>query len=307
MRIVAPASPVEEDRLRKGCAELARLGYVPRWDTSVLAQRGYFAGSADERSAKLQIALEEKDSTAVVCARGGYGSNYLIERLNLRRLKHPKILMGYSDITTLQCLLWRKLRWVTFYGPMAAAGFDAGADAPHGYDLDSLMNSITQTQRSWTIDLDGEKLFAGMAEGVLLGGCLTLLTSALGTQAEIETRGSILVLEDRGMKPWQVDRAIMQLKLAGKLSDVRGIILGEFPECDPPAGSASVRDTCRRLLAPLKICVVWGARVGHTERPMLTIPLGVRARLSSGGAGRLEILEVACAAPTLRLKRGKQS
>jgi muramoyltetrapeptide carboxypeptidase len=96
------------------------------------------------------------------------------------------------------------------------------------------------------------------------------------------------------MKPWQVDRALMHLKQAGKFEGVRGIVLGEFPDCGPlMSGSATVRDVCLRILGGLGVPIVYGALVGHTPRPMLTVPLGVKARLRAHGAGELEILEPA--------------
>ena len=121
-----------------------------------------------------------------------------------------------------------------------------------------------------------------------------MIETSLGTPWELETVGAILVLEDRGMKPWQVDRALMHLKQAGKFRGVAGIILGEFPECGAPEGSETVRDVARRVLGPLGVPIIWGAPVGHAERPMLTLPLGVWARLSTDGETRLEILEPAC-------------
>jgi muramoyltetrapeptide carboxypeptidase len=130
----------------------------------------------------------------------------------------------------------------------------------------------------------------------LLGGAMTLVEATIGTPWELDTRDAILVLEDRAMKPYQVDRVLMHLKQAGRLAGVRGFVLGEFPECDPPvAGSPSVRDVCTRILGGLGVPIVFGAPVGHTERPMLTLPLGVRARLSAEGEGVLEILEPAVA------------
>jgi len=295
VRIVAPASPVEEAALRKGCEELERLGYEARWDPRVLARQGYFAGGAEERLAKLTLALEENASRAVICARGGYGSGYLLERLETRRLKSPKALVGYSDITLLQLFLWCKKRWVSFYGPMAASGFDKGADVAGGYDSESFRQALTQTSHGWKVDLRGETLFFGQAEGTLMGGCLTLVEATLGTPWEIHTSGSILLLEDRGMKPYQVDRALIHLRQAEKFKGVRGMILGEFPECEVPPGNATVRDVFERIVEPLKIPVVWGAPVGHTPRAMLTIPLGVKARLVAHASGRLEMLEAACA------------
>jgi muramoyltetrapeptide carboxypeptidase len=137
-------------------------------------------------------------------------------------------------------------------------------------------------------------MLGGEAEGRLLGGCMTLVETTLGTPWELETRGAILALEDRGMKPWQVDRALMHLKQAGKFESVRGIVLGDFPECDAPlSGSPTVRDVCTRILGGLGVPVVYGAAIGHTPRPMLTLPLGVKARLRARGEGELEILEPA--------------
>ncbi|HEV2287548.1 MAG TPA: LD-carboxypeptidase [Candidatus Acidoferrales bacterium] len=294
MRIIAPASPVDETVLRKGCAELERLRYEPRWDPRVLARQGYFAGSAEERLAKLTLAFEENSSRAVFCARGGYGSGYLLDRIEPRRLKQPKALLGYSDVTLLQLFLWRKKRWVSFYGPMVASGFDKGADVAGGYDLASFQQALTQASRGWVLNLEGETLFFGRAEGTVLGGCLTLVAATLGTPWEIQTSGAILLLEDVAMKPYQVDRALVHLQQAGKFRGVRGILLGEFPECQVPPDGATVRDVCERILKPLGIPVVWGAPVGHTARAMLTIPLGVKARLVAQGSGRLDILEPAC-------------
>jgi muramoyltetrapeptide carboxypeptidase len=294
VRIIAPASPVDEEALRRGCAELDRLGLQSRWDPRVLARQGYFAGSAEERLAKLLMALNETSSRAVFCARGGYGSGYLLEHLEPRRLKTPKALVGFSDITLLQLFLWRKKRWVTFYGPMVAAGLDKSANANGGYDLQSFQQALMQANHGWKVDLRGETLFFGQAEGILLGGCLTLVESTLGTPWEIQTAGTILLLEDCGMKPYQVDRALIHLRQAGKFKGVRAVILGEYPQCDAPTGSPTVREVFERLLSPLKIPVVWGAPIGHTPRAMLTVPLGIRARLVAQGSGRLEILEAAC-------------
>jgi muramoyltetrapeptide carboxypeptidase len=262
-----------------------------------LARAGgsFFADSAANRLRALRSALEDSGTRAVFCSRGGYGSNYLIEGLDSAPAA-PKIFLGASDITSLQAFLWQKFRWVTFYGPMVASNFDQGAGAEHGYDRASLVSALTATEQGWTLDLQGEPLITGSARGILFGGCLTLLETTLGTPWEIETNGAILVLEDRGMKPYQVDRALMHLKQAGKFRAVEGIVLGDFPECEGPAGDETVHDVVRRVLSDSEIPIVWGAPIGHTSRPMLTIPLGVLAELSSEGKGALRILEPACIA-----------
>jgi muramoyltetrapeptide carboxypeptidase len=292
----APASPAETSRIAAGVAELRRLGWLVAERPSIVND-GYFAGTLTSRRSELVGALERHDIDALVGTRGGYGSNYLLDDLQISTPANPKIILGFSDLTSLQIYLWQRFQWVTFYGPMLAAGLDSGSGTPDGYDKTSLLAALQDTDTGWTLDLRGKVLHAGEAQGRVLGGCLTLVETAIGTQWDLETDNAILVLEDRGMKPWQVDRALMHLKQAGKFAKVRGIILGDFPECEAPvAGSPTVRDVCQRILSPLGVPIVFGAPVGHTVRPMLTMPLGVKARLSAKGAGVLEILEPAVVA-----------
>lgn len=297
IRVVSPASPGAAEKLERGLAELRRLGYVPVVSDPPAPTNDYFAAPIKDRARELASALADKSSGAVICSRGGYGSTYLLDAGLKSAAAKPSIFLGYSDITSLDIYFWRKHRWITFYGPMVAAGFDVGAGAPGGYDENSLRAALTQTRGGWSLDLAGETLHAGDARGVLLGGCMTLLEATLGTPWEIDTRGSILVLEDRAMKPFQVDRVLTHLRQAGKFKRVRGIILGEFPESAPAvAGSPTVHDVAQRILAALRVPIVWGARVGHTPRAMLTLPLGVRAHLHANGAGKLDILEPAVSA-----------
>ncbi|HVO59068.1 MAG TPA: LD-carboxypeptidase [Dongiaceae bacterium] len=289
----APASPSPAEPLQVGRRELERLGYAVS-DQPPLSPEAYFAGPAEARRKEFLSALRDESADALVATRGGYGSVYLLDGEMPRELPPPKPVTGFSDITTLQIYLWEKHRWITFYGPMLGAGLNYGAGEPRGYDKFSFESALTDTHGGWSLELQGESLNDGSAEGVLLGGAMTLLESTLGTPWELNTAGAILLLEDRGMKPYQVDRVLMHLKLSGKLAQVRGIVLGDFPDCPAPVpGSPSVRDVCRRILAPLGLPIVYGAPVGHTERPMLTVPLGVRARLEARGTGKLTILEAA--------------
>jgi muramoyltetrapeptide carboxypeptidase len=292
----APASPAEPSKIAAGMAELRRLGLQVAERTST-ENDGYFAASTAIRRDELVGQLERADIAVLVGTRGGYGSNYLLDDLRISTPKNPKITLGFSDLTSLQIYLWQRFQWITFYGPMLAAGLDVGPGEPKGYDEVSFLSALQNTDTGWTLDLQGDILHSGEAYGRVLGGCLTLVETAIGTQWDLQTDDAILVLEDRGMKPWQVDRALMHLKQAGKFANVRGIVLGDFPECEAPvAGSPAVRDVCRRILGPLGIPIVFGAPIGHTMRPMLTVPLGVNSRLSAKGAGVLEILEPAVVA-----------
>lgn len=305
VRVVSLASPVQPELLQKGCQEISRLGFAAKAESaSVLARESYFAGSARCRRAELEQAFAESETRGIFCSRGGYGSNYLIEELKVPQ-GNAKIFLGSSDITSLQIYLWQKHGWVTFYGPMVAANMQRGAGQPNGYDEASLVRALTETRQGWELDLQAETLAPGETEGVLLGGCLTLVEASLGTPWELDTipdgdkGGAILVLEDRGMKPYQVDRALMHLKQAGKFDGIAGLLLGDFPDCEPPEGGETVRDVAQRILAPLASPVVWGAPIGHTARAALTLPLGVRGRLCAvaqgKGGAKLQILEPACA------------
>ena len=291
--VFAPASPAESVEMIAGLAELKRHGFQVVVSQDAKAE-GYFAGPSLERFNGFLGALNSDMVDGLVALRGGYGSNYLLEFELEKSLANLKCVIGYSDLTTLQIFFWQKCNWITFYGPMVAAGLNAGAGARKGYDENSFLQAIGRTESGWKLRLKGEPVLAGQSMGRVLGGCMTLLEATIGTPWELDTRGSILVLEDRAMKPYQVDRVLMHLKQAGKFERVRGIVLGDFPESEPVvAGAPTVREVCARILRPLGVPIVYGAPIGHTVRPMLTIPLGVTARLDADGEGTLEFLEPA--------------
>jgi muramoyltetrapeptide carboxypeptidase len=293
LRVIAPASPGDQADAGRGLAELERLGFSVELPLQAVSE-GYFAASTEERRAEFVKALTDDRVDGVITLRGGYGSNYLLDERLVAELGRQKCLIGFSDVTSLQIFLWQRCGWTSVYGPMAAAGLAAGAGCEKGYDEASFLNAIGKTDGGWQIALRADILRPGEAEGTLLGGCLTLLETTLGTPWELDTRDSILALEDRGMKPWQVDRALIHLRQAGKFEGVRGIVLGDFPDCNPPIeGSPTVREVCDRILKPLGIPIVFGAPIGHTLKPMLTLPLGVRAQIRATAGGSLEILEPA--------------
>jgi muramoyltetrapeptide carboxypeptidase len=291
--VFAPASPGSEAKVVAGVAELRRLGFAVEVPAAQQPD-GYFAANAEARRAEFARLLGDTKVEGLIGLRGGYGSNYLLDARLASAAGEPKAVIGFSDLSFLQIFLWQQCRWVTFYGPMVAAGLAAGAGAANGYDEESLRLSIGEFGGGWKISLRAAALVSGEGEGRLLGGAMTMVEATFGTPWELDTRGAILILEDRGMRPYQVDRVLMHFKQAGKLDGVKGIVLGDFPECEPPAaGSPTVRDVCARILGPLGVPVVFGAPVGHTLRPILTIPLGVKARLHAQGDGTLEIVEAA--------------
>jgi muramoyltetrapeptide carboxypeptidase len=293
LAVFAPASPADSVDMIAGLAELRRQGLqvVASQDSK---PEGYFAGPALDRMNGFLSGIQSAQIDGLMALRGGYGSNYLLDFELDKHLEKAKSVIGFSDLTALQIYLWQKRGWVTFYGPMVAAGISAGRDAANGYDENSFLQAIRKAEAGWKLRLKGEPVLTGQAVGRVLGGAMTLVEATLGTPWELDTKDSILILEDRAMKPYQVDRVLMHLKQAGKFEGVKGIVLGEFPDSPAAvAGAPSVREVCARLLRPLGIPIVFGAPVGHTMRPMLTIPLGIEARLDAEGEGTLEFLEPA--------------
>lgn len=290
--IVAPASNVRRELLEAGCDGLRRAGYEPFYFESILERDLYFAGSVERRARELEDMFVRDDIRAIICARGGYGANYLPLTLDPAKIvAHPKILVGYSDITTLVCCMADAANFVTFHGPMVAKDF-AVAD---GVDLDSWQNALGGAEE-WKIgEGSGAKpLVTGEAEGTLYGGCLSMLASSLGTQHEIHTADTILFIEDIAAKPYQIDRMLMQLKLAGKLKDVRGIVFGEMLDCrQGPDQDYTLEEVVLRIVADLRIPVAFGLRSGHVSRANITLPIGVRARLTVDDAVELRMLESA--------------
>ncbi|HXM23767.1 MAG TPA: LD-carboxypeptidase [Terriglobales bacterium] len=295
--IIAPASNINRELLEAGCDALRRLGYKPFYLDSILEKNLYFAGSVERRARELDEMFSRDDVRAIVCARGGYGANYLLATLNLEKIKaHPKIFVGYSDITTLLTYVLDSVGLVTFHGPMVTKDL-AHSD---GVDLRSWEAALTGVSE-WALDLGPESgvkpLVAGSAEGVLYGGCLSMLVASLGTPYEIHTARTILFIEDVAAKPYQIDRMLMQLKLAGKLSGVRGIVFGEMLDCSQNRNKDqdyTLEEIVLRVIGDLGVPVAYGLRSGHVSRGNITLPFGVRAALNVGRKeGSLRILESA--------------
>jgi muramoyltetrapeptide carboxypeptidase len=290
--IVAPASNVKRELLEAGCDGLRRAGYEPVFSESILDRDLYFAGSVERRARELEDMFVREDVRAIVCARGGYGSNYLLRAIDWKKIAaHPKIFVGYSDLTTLLTTFADSTNFVTFHGPMVAKDF-AVAD---GVDLSSWQKAVSGAAQ-WEIgESSGAKpLLAGAAEGTLYGGCLSILVAALGTPYDIRTAGTILFMEDIAAKPFQIDRMLMQLKLAGKLKDVRGIVFGEMLDCRQNATQDyTLEEVVLRVVGDLGVPVAFGLRSGHVSRSNVTLPIGVNARLEVGSEVRLRILESA--------------
>jgi muramoyltetrapeptide carboxypeptidase len=271
------------------------MGYNPVYDESIFEHDLYFAGSPKRRARELEAMFLRDDVKAILCARGGYGSNYLLPMLDVKKLAaKPKIFVGYSDLTSVLTYLCDAGNFVTFHGPMVAKDF-AKSD---GVDLESWQNALSGVE-NWQLAFGSgsevKALARGSAKGVLYGGCLSMLVASLGTPYEIQTEGTILFIEDVATKPYQIDRMLMHLKLAGKFAGVRGIIFGEMLDCVQTQNQGyTLEEVVMRVVGDLGLPVAYGVRSGHVSRENITLPLGVLAALNVGSSGvTLDILEPA--------------
>ncbi len=290
--IIAPASDLKGDLLDAGCEQLRRRGYQTVYLESILERDLYFAGTVERRTRELEDMFARDDIRAIFCARGGYGSNYVMDAMRPSTvLSHPKIFAGYSDLTPLLTAFCDTAEFVTFHAPMITKDFalDDGVDWP---SFDAAFGG----QQSWEIvDSGAHGVVDGSAEGIMYGGCLSLLVATIGTPHEIRTRGTILFIEDVNTKPYQIDRMLMHLKLAGKFEGVRGIIFGEMLDCRQNAQQAySLEEVVLRIIGKLGIPVAFGLRSGHASRRNITLPIGIQAALDVRGSQvRLNFLEAA--------------
>jgi muramoyltetrapeptide carboxypeptidase len=279
--IIAPSGAIEADALEGGCAWLLNRGYQPFYLPSILDRDLYFAGSATRRLDEFHQMFARREVKAIICARGGYGSSYLLPEIDLALVRaNPKIFCGSSDVTTLLTHLCDAAGMVTFHGPML--NLDVRPDGVDDQSWVAAMTSGEGYQREFSGD-DVETLVPGTAEGMLYGGCLSLLCASLGTPYEIETRGTILFLEDLAEPAFRIDRMLMHLKLAGKFDGVRGVILGEMLNCGPhDVQEYTLPQVVLRVLGDLGVPVAYGLKSGHVTRDNFTLPLGTAAQFTAG-------------------------
>jgi muramoyltetrapeptide carboxypeptidase len=276
--IVAPASNIKREALEQGCESLQRMGYKPFYLESIFEQDLYFAGSVERRARELELIFESPEVKAIICARGGYGASHLLRQLDVNKIvRNPKIFVGYSDNTTLLTWFADAIGLIVFHGPMVTKDF-VNED---GVETTSWQAALSG-QEQWNIPLNPEVtgLSDGSATGILYGGCLSMLVASLGTPYEIRTENKILFVEDFAEKPYQIDRMLMQMKLAGKLDNVRGIIFGEMLDCLQTQDQGyTLQEVVLRIIGDIGVPVAYGLRSGHVSRQNITLPIGVKAEL----------------------------
>ena len=293
--VVAPAGTIiSRDVFNGGIASLERMGFRTRFDDRIFQSSRYLAGCDADRAGELIRAIEDTSVRAIIALRGGYGCARLIPLLNENRVrKNCKIFMGFSDITTLH-LLFNKCGWITFHGPMAANEALAKISAECERHLVSLWTDPDYRPALRFPQL--ESWSSGAADGILTGGCLSLVAASLGTSYEVRTEGKILFLEDTGEPPYRIDRMITHLRLAGKLDSAAGLLLGHFSERGEQGRDYSIGDVLRDVLSGLNIPILANFPAGHIGDNW-PLPLGVKTRLDAD-ARTLHLLAPAISQPS---------
>lgn len=271
--VAAVSGPVDEEKLARGIAYLKAKGYQIREASNLRRQNGFLAGTDEERATGYRELVRDPAVEAIFFARGGYGSSRVLAHLDAEEVRsNPKIHLGGSDLTALFAFLWRHAKLVTFYGPMVAVEMAAGTPdldwqsvlcgdppGPHGIGRDDVVR-------------------AGRAEGVLAGGCLSLLASLAGTPEAILGDGAILFWEETGEDTYRLDRLLTQLERSGTFDGLRGMVIGSVVARRDVESSETVRKYLFERFARAPFPVAMGLAAGHLPQPR-TLALGVPVRL----------------------------
>lgn len=278
--LVCPAGYMAKEKVQTCIDTLTGWGYrVQVGDTVGSGSVTYFSGSDDERLADLQELLDNEEVKAILCARGGYGMGRIIDRIDFRKFKkHPKWIIGYSDITVLHCHLYSNYHISSLHAPMAAAFNEEGFKNQYVLSLKNALEGKKLKYQVGTHDFNRR----GEAEGELVGGNLALLAHLVGSDSDIKTRGRILFIEDIGEYLYNVDRMLYQLKRSGKLSKLAGLLVGSFTDMkdtERPFGQP-VEKIIMNAVKDYSYPVCFGFPVGHTdENYALKVGMGYKLKV----------------------------
>lgn len=293
--ILAPASPTVPEEVEKAGEAVERLGFRVKLASGCYARHGYLAGPDSLRADDLNAMFADPEVQGIICLRGGYGTPRIVDKLDFALIRsHPKVFVGYSDITVLHIAFNQICGMATFHGPMGASDLSKEFDA---FSRESLLRAITCPEPVGLIQNPAgvamQTLVPGEASGVIVGGNLSLIAATMGTPYEIDTCGKLLFLEDVGEEPYSVDRMLTQLALAGKFSDAAGIILGDWSDCDPkdPEKSLTLMQVFEEIIRPSGKPTLLNLKAGHCA-PRITLPFGIPATLDAA-KGMLTVEESA--------------
>lgn len=281
--IMCPSSKFNEpSKLELFLKYLTKKGFKYKLGKSMTASYGYLAGSDELRADDLNNFFKDETIDAILCFRGGYGSQRFLDLIDYEAIiKNPKLIVGFSDVTALLNAIYKKTSVIGLHGEM-------GIRMRENYLIDECFSfeNLIDT----LLDQNDKNLIKGMdnvsfkkeevVEGKIVGGNLTLITSLMGTPYEIDTKDNILLIEDVHEEPYKIDRYLSILKLSGKLDDVKGILVGYFTDCDKEKDdpNQSINDVILEYTKDLKAQVVYNFPTGH-DMPFVNVPLGVMVRI----------------------------
>lgn len=279
--------------LEKSVAIAEKLGFKVKLGESCGQVYGYLSGTDEVRARDVNAMFRDDEVDAIFCVKGGYGTMRMLDQLDYKAVKaNPKIFLGYSDITAMHIAYLEKSGLVTFHGPMPASCW---VDDMDEFSFQSLLQMMMEPQIGQMIrnpeGFEAHTVNPGCAEGMLVGGNLSLIDGLIGTPYELDTKGRILFLEDIGEKTYRLDHMLTHLRLAGKFDDCAGIVLGTFVDCpvEFPDFGFTLEEIVRDIVQPCGKPVFMGLQAGHCS-PKLTLPLGVHCRMNADNCS-IELLE----------------
>jgi muramoyltetrapeptide carboxypeptidase len=287
--LIAPAGFITEKDLTESTTNLENLGFKVKPGKHLLNKYGYLGGTDEERAEDVNLMFADKSVNGIVCARGGYGCVRMLSMLDYNMIaKNPKVLIGYSDITSLLYGLYQKAGLVGFHGPVGTSTYNEFSVQNFNRVL---MNPESEASFRNAEDEDLSKpefnsytIRSGKAKGKLVGGNLSIVASLIGTEYDVDTDGAIIFLEEIGEEPYRIDRMLTQMIQAGKFKNAAGVALGVFSRCESKpsqsgiANSFSLKEVLMDRLFNLNIPAVYGMSFGHITNKF-TIPFGIKAEL----------------------------
>ncbi|MBN1879911.1 LD-carboxypeptidase [bacterium] len=294
--IVAPAGPPDHTSLNRGVRFLENSGFRVIIANHVIDRNGYLAGTDADRTNDFNSMLKRQDVRAIFCARGGYGSARIVRDLDFAALrKDPKIIVGFSDITTILAAVWAECRLITFHGPLATS---LGRSPWTDTHLLTQISGQSGATHPWPQTADpsnpGRMQTFNMSqpvEGRLFGGCLSLLVTLTGTPWDLQDQSPILFFEEISEAPYRIDRMLTHLRNAQWFSKARGLLSGQFINCiqrpDDPEPTPATNDIVRSILTSQSLPVITNLPFGHGPSA-LTIPFGALVQIDHSGVRQIE-------------------
>ena len=283
--LIAPSGAMRtEGAIERAVKETERMGFKVKLGESAGKKYGYLSGEDDVRARDINAMFADDEVDAIFCIRGGYGAMRILDQLDYDLIrKHPKIFVGFSDITALHIALLNRCKLATFHAPMAVGWSNGPLD---DFSRESMYKALMYAEPVGELvnppEYPKQTVNPGKADGILVGGNLMLIASSLGTPWEIDTKDRIIFIEEIGERTYCVDRMLTQLRLAGKFDDCAGVVFGDFADCpiEYPEFGLTLEEIIRDVVAPCGKPVFTGLRCGHCT-PKLTLPLGVKCSMDA--------------------------